>query len=132
MANRELSEEEKRGVLDAPDDKQYAYFLGKAADWKEVWGLKKGDEFGTIRDNETDKPVFAVWPHPGFAEEDREGGWEGHKPEPIPIHRFLDHLRVLEDEERDVAILHQPSGDYLHVGAGQLAADLMDALDEVQ
>ena len=128
----ELSEDEKQGVLNAPDDKQYAYFVGKAADWGEVWVLKRGDDFGRIRDPDTDERTLAVWPHPGFAEDDLTGGWKAHKPAPIAIHRFLEMLRALDDEGRSVAILHQPDGKYMVMPAGALADDLLAALDEVQ
>jgi hypothetical protein len=128
----ELSDEQKQGVLSASDDKQFKYFVDKAADWGEVWALRRGEDLGTIRDPDTGKPSLAVWPHPDFAQDDAVDGWKAHRPEPIAIHRFVELLREHEREGRSVAVMHQPNGDYLEVSAGALADALLDALDAVQ
>jgi hypothetical protein len=53
----DLSEEEKRGVLSAEPEKQYAYLVNKVVDWGEVWSLSDGEHWASYGDEK----MFPIW-----------------------------------------------------------------------
>ena len=112
----ELSEAEKRGVYDAPDEKRYAYFVGHVADWGEAWALRRGDDWASV--TEDGKRYFPVWPHPGFAEENLKGNWADNEIAPITVDSFLGWLDSLAEMGDGVALFMREDGDAVTVGAG--------------
>jgi hypothetical protein len=127
----DLPDQEKQGVLDAPDEKRYAYFINKAADTGEIWGLaQQDDRWASLAEAGT--TYFPVWSHPGFAEDAIDGGWSGFEAKPIEVHSFLDHLADLDANGDMVAILRTAQGDYLTMPPAPLADDLRVALAEVE
>lgn len=128
-----LSDQEKQGVLSSPDEKQYSYFVNKVTDWGEVWSLNNGERWASLGDPEDDdKKLFPAWPHPDYASDVATGKWAAFEPTPIEIHRFLEHCKTLESDGQDVAVMHQPSGDFLQMPPGPLAEDLRAALEQVE
>jgi hypothetical protein len=128
----ELSQDEKSGVLGAPDTKQYSYFLNKVADWGEVWSLSNGERFASLTDPDDDTKLFPVWPHAGYARDVATGAWEDFEPKAIDVHDFLEYCQTFERDGQKVALMHQPSGDYFHMPPIPLATDIQAALDEVE
>jgi hypothetical protein len=126
----DLSDEELRGVLAAPDEKQYAYFVNKVADFGEVWSLFADERWAALEDE--GRTHFPVWPHPGFATGSCTGGWDRHVPRAIEVHRFLDVLQRLQDDGQEVAIMQRAAGDYLRVPPQAVAEDLRAALEEIE
>lgn len=76
----------REAVMAAPAEERFAYFVRKAADFEQVWGLyaegwATADAGSTI--------ALAVWPEPDLAAACAFGAWERHVPKAIPLGDFL-------------------------------------------
>ena len=60
-----LTDAEIKGVLAAPQSKQYEYFIKKVTDQDQVWALKYSGRLATIDENQR---VVPFWPHRRYVE----------------------------------------------------------------
>jgi uncharacterized protein DUF2750 len=127
----DLSDEEREGVLAADDDKQYAYFVKKVADWGEAFVLAKDDTWPSVVDDDGTS-YLPVWPHPGFAEESVSGEWAQHEITPVEVHKFLDVLENLHAKGDGLAMFRQPDRGFIGVKPGELLEDLTGELDRIE
>ena len=85
----ELNPEQKAGVLSSSIELQYSHFIGRCADWGEVWSLYNGKKWADVTEDDGLKS-FPAWPHPEYALDCRSGGWEGFEARAIEVHDFID------------------------------------------
>jgi hypothetical protein len=121
----EVGDQEFQAVLRETPEKQYHYLVGHCADQGEVWGLAvDGGDWAMVDDAEGEA-LFAVWPHPRYAEACRQRHWARREPTSIEIHEFVDGLipRLIADEI-GLAVFPLPDGRHIPVSPRQLRSDL--------
>src|SRR5687768_5906780 len=86
----EPTEKETESVLALSAFDRYQYLVEKAAEFEEMYSLKKGDEWA-LADVE-DKVLFSLWPAEVFAAREATGAWEGYKATAITLEEFENKL----------------------------------------
>jgi Protein of unknown function (DUF2750) len=126
----DVNDQELEAVLHQSADKQYGYFVGKTADWGEVWLVRRGEtEYGQMQgdgENGDGGGEVAVWPHERYVAACRDAGlFEDYEPVTMEIHEFVDGmLASLVEDGIGVAVLPMPDGRYTPVPARRLRSDL--------
>ena len=69
--------------------KRYDHFIGKVADWEELWTLKSSDGFVMFSDASGHECV-PVWPHPDYAAALANDSCEDCVQERLELKHFLD------------------------------------------
>lgn len=119
----EQSQERLQAVLRLPAARRYSYFLQRAVETGEVWGLD-GEGWALALDDEG-RDVLPLWPAPEFASLCATRLWEGFQPRSIPLEELLENvLPQLEEEGMPVGIFFTPEGH----GHPVTARELIDAL----
>jgi hypothetical protein len=120
---REQSQERMEAVLRLPAARRYAYFIQRAVESGEVWGLD-GEGWALALDD-AGRDVLPLWPAPEFAALCATRLWSGFQPRGIKLPELMTHvLPQLEEEGMPVGIFFTPEG----MGHPISARELLDAL----
>jgi hypothetical protein len=79
----------RESVMALAPEGRFAYFVRKAADFEQVWGLH-GDGWATTMGADG-AIALAVWPEREFAAACAVGAWQQHVPEAVALGDFLTH-----------------------------------------
>lgn len=83
-----MNQHEFQAVIRQPASVRYEYFIKKAVDYEEVWGLYKNgwataqDDIGNI--------LIPLYPNEKFAETFAINEWKGCRPKKIELRHFLE------------------------------------------
>lgn len=77
----------REAVMAMTAEDRLAYFVRKAADFEQVWGLH--DEGWATAQDPSGALALAVWPEPDFAAACAVGAWARHVPRAVPLGDFL-------------------------------------------
>lgn len=80
------SEKEIEEVIALSAFDRYQYLVDKAAEFGEMYSLKKGDEWA-LADIE-DKVLFSLWPAEAFAAREATSGWAGYEAKAFSLEEF--------------------------------------------
>jgi hypothetical protein len=83
-----LNQREFDALIRQPAAVRYEYFIKKAADYEEVWGLYN-EGWATAQDDKGNT-LLPLFPNKRFAENIAEKEWEGFKPKRIELDYFLE------------------------------------------
>lgn len=73
-----------------PPDKKYKFFIDKAAETEQVYGLKHNNEWVTTKDDEGNI-AMPLWPGWEFAKYCQENQWKETHVESIDIYEFIEY-----------------------------------------
>jgi hypothetical protein len=119
----EQSHERIQAVLKLPAARRYSYFLQRAVESGEVWGLD-GEGWALALDD-AGRDVLPLWPAPEFAALCARRLWSGFQPRAIKLEELLENvLPQLEEEGMPVGVFFTPEGQ----GHPVSARELIDAL----
>jgi len=122
----ESSPERLQAVLQLPATRRYAYFLQRAVEAGEVWGLD-ADGWALAMDEEGGD-VLPLWPAAEFATLCAKRLWEGFEAKRLPLDELLRVvLPQLEAEGLSLGVFFTPEGQGYPVTAAQLREDLSAA-----
>ena len=80
------------------------YFITRAAEAEEVWGL--GDDSGWLMRAQGEQAALPVWPYREFAHACAVGEWETQVTKAVSLEHFLSKiLRLLVDQDLQVEIM---------------------------
>ena len=117
-ATKELREQEIAGLLKADGPARYAHFVSQVADWELVWGLRAPGGWVCLSDD-TEVPMFPVWPHEEYARLLATGDWANATPTSIEVHEWVNKwLPGLDADGSKVAVFPTPAGKGVVVAAG--------------
>jgi hypothetical protein len=122
-----LDAEQVKETVRLPARQRYAYFVERAAQAREVWGLYRNGWALAKQDDGT--LVFALWPEREFAQLCAEFEWEGYVPQAFGLDELLDGLLPqLQEDGLVPGIFRTPGSKGVMPTPGLLAIDLRDAL----
>lgn len=135
-ARPQIRPQELQAVSALPGAQRYAHAVAQIADWAQIWGLHGhgGSDSGwaTARDGHG-QPALALWPHAPYAQACASGAWAGLQARPMDVHAFLARmLPPLIAQQARLALFPLPSGAVVLVPAAQFAADLREALAQLE
>ena len=81
-----------------------SHFVGKVADWEQLWGVK-GPKGWLVPITDDGLEYFPVWPHPEYAQKITDEHFPGHEAVEISLEEFLfEWLPTFEDDDVMVAV----------------------------
>ncbi|MGV2941294.1 DUF2750 domain-containing protein [Mesobacillus sp. LC4] len=83
-----MNKQEFEAVIRLPAPIRYEYFIKKAADYEEVWGLYN-EGWASAQDAEGNV-LLPFYPNEKFAEAFAKNEWEGCRPKKIELRDFLE------------------------------------------
>jgi hypothetical protein len=88
----------------AAPDELLNYFLTRAMEVEEVWGLSTGSRWAM---KEVDgKTVLPVWPYAQLAQACAEGEWQVHTPDAVSLEHFVyNTLQQLIDDDIHIEVM---------------------------
>lgn len=122
--DKEISEKELLGVITAPLEKRYKYFISTAIQNFEVWGLKSHEGWRLYVDKETSQTYEAFWPREQFvyACEPKDSSYKATE---IDLAKFLHvWLPDIEKKGRMVAVFPNLSTSSAIVKPSDLKKDI--------
>jgi len=126
-----ITAKEMDSVVKLPGQKRYSYFVKRAADQKQVWGLWNNGWAMGITDEGT--ATIPIWPAKEYADLCKEGDWSGFQPKSIPLREFMHEMvpGLARDGVR-VSIFDTPSGDSVFVSDEDLINGLEAELSKIE
>jgi len=126
-----INSKEIESVIGLSGDRRYAYFIKKAADQNQVWGLwNEGWAMGMTDEGTRTIPV---WPAKEYAELCRIGDWRDFQPKPIPLQEFMHEM--LPDFAKQgvrVSIFDIPDEGSVLVSDEEFTGDLESELSKIE
>lgn len=120
-------------VLKLSLQQKYRYFVGKVADWEEVWTFCDTDELVTIKDDHH-RLLFPVWPAKAYVERNLEDKWSHFTPKQLGLAHFMaEMLPDMHEANITIAIMMDPQCE-IHViaEAKHLLQDLIEECEQYQ
>ena len=126
-----MNEKEFNGVIKAPMQKKYKYFLNKAADNGSIWGLYK--DGWAMSSDDKDSLFIPLWPLKEFALAAAIEEWGDYKPEKLDIGEFLEkYLDEITDNGIGVSVMYTKENKGIIVNNKQLKKDLQRELHRIE
>jgi len=85
-----MNPQQFEAVLELSSSDRCSHFIGKIADWEQLWGVKNSNGW-LVPITPDDLEYFPVWPHPKYAQKIVDENFEGHEAVEISIQEFMDH-----------------------------------------
>ncbi len=112
--------------------KRYDHFIGKVADWEELWTLKSSDGFVMFSDSSGHECV-PVWPHPDYAAALANDSWDDCVPERLDLSNFMDKwLPGLITDNRMIVVFPTPNKEGGIVHPEALKSDLLKEMQQYE
>ncbi|SDU16213.1 DUF2750 domain-containing protein [Halopseudomonas salegens] len=103
-----------------------SHFVGKVADWGQLWGVKN-DLGWLVPITPEDLEYFPVWPHPEYAQKIVDEHFPGHHAVEIALEEFLSHwLPTFEADNVKVAVFPNKEWVFWVMEPADLAQCLRD------
>lgn len=91
-------------------DDRYFHFIGKIADFEELWTLKSIDGFVLYGDN-NNRELIPVWPHPDYANVCKGVQWQDCEPFRIDVYLFLEKWIPRMNRDNKLLAIFPTSGN---------------------
>lgn len=106
-----MNPQQYESVLALSSADRSTHFVGKVADWQQLWGVKN-EEGWLVPITPDDVEYFPVWPHPEYAQKITDEHFPGHQAVEITLDEFLSHwLPTFERDGVKVAVF--PNKDWV-------------------
>lgn len=83
-----MNPQQFKSVLALSSADRSSHFVGKVADWEELWGVRD-QEGWLVPITSEELEYFPVWPHPEYAQKIADEHFPGHTATRISINEFL-------------------------------------------
>jgi hypothetical protein len=115
----------------ANHEERLDYFLTRAMECEEIWGLSKGAGWIIKEENKID--ILPIWSYAVLAQRCAQGEWSGYSADTISLEHFVySTLAQLEKQAIQVEILPSPHHAGLLIEAGTLFEIFERKLDTVE
>ncbi|WP_215408494.1 DUF2750 domain-containing protein [Janthinobacterium sp. JC611] len=122
--------EKFRQVAGLPPAERHAYFVRKAADTQEVWGLHQ-EGWATAHAN--GKVAIPFWPEAAFAQACASGDWAHCQPRAIALDDFLNKwLPGMAGNDQLASVFPVPQGSASIAAPYDLLADLQQEAEQYE
>lgn len=127
------NEKEIQNVLALSSSQKYRYFVGKIADWEQVWSIGDGQNLVTTWDDKK-RLSLPLWPAKAYVELCLTGEWANFTPMLFSLeHLMTEILPDMHEANIKVALMMQPDGSKTPLNdAAQLLADLEEECQQYE
>ncbi|EJD6581679.1 DUF2750 domain-containing protein [Providencia rettgeri] len=135
MNNTLFSPNEKEicNVQKLRPQQKYTYFVGKIADWEQVWAISDGNSLITVRNGMHDLSL-PLWSAKAYVEQCLTGEWAHFSPILFSLeHLMTEVLPDMHEANIKVAIMMQPDRkNILLYDAARLLSDLQEECQQYE
>ena len=122
-----MNPKQYESVLALSSKERYSHFIGKVADWEQLWGLFNEKEGWLIREIQDDIKYFSVWPHPQYASEISKEFYPNYLEKEISLSEFMNHwLPQFESDKIKIGVFPNMEGDSWLMEPNDLLLDLQE------
>ena len=119
-------------VSSLPAEQRYRHFLGKVADYEELWTLKGEDGF-VLFASKDGAQCIPVWPHPEYASSHETDDWIGSTPEKITLDEFRKRwIPGIKKDERMIVVFPTHEAGGVVIDPVDIEADLADEVAQYE
>lgn len=120
----QLSDRQAEAVLGKDSATRHRYFVKKTAEWQQLWGAKKGDDW-LVPQSTDNAHYFPLWPHPKCAERTLTAHFPGYEAKEISLLALIDYWLPLFGQNRvKAAVFPNENWDYTRVEPEALSQQL--------
>ena len=83
-----MNPQQYEAVLALSSADRSSHFVGKVADWEQLWGVRNGEGW-LIPVTPENIEYFPVWPHPEYAQKITDEHYPGHNAVEISLDEFI-------------------------------------------
>ena len=99
-----MNPQQYESVLALVSDERLSHFVGKVADWEQLWGARNKEGW-LVPITQENLEYFPVWPHPEYAQKMIDMHFPGHEATEISLEEFMNHwLPTFEKDNVKVAV----------------------------
>ena len=128
-----MNPQQYENVLALSAKERYSHFIGKVADWEQLWGLYNEKEGWLLRTTDKNIEYLSVWPHPEYAKNIAKEYYPEYNEEEINIYDFMSNLLPkLENDKVKVGVIPNPEGNTWLMEAKDLLQDLEEEFEQYE
>jgi hypothetical protein len=99
-----MNPQQYESVLALSGADRSTHFVGKVADWEQLWAVKNSDGW-LVPVTPDNLEYFPVWPHPEYAQKIADEHFPGHEATEISLQEFMSYwLPTFEKDNVKVAV----------------------------
>ena len=83
-----MNPQQYEAVLALSSADRSSHFVGKVADWEQLWGVRNGEGW-LVPVTPENIEYFPVWPHPEYAQKMTDEHFPGHNAVEISLDEFI-------------------------------------------
>ena len=126
----QMNEKQFESVLALDSFKRYSHFIGKIADWQQMWGVKS-EEGWLVPVAPEGFEYFPLWPHPEYAQKIADVNFPGHTAVEISLEHLLDHwLPLFEQDKVKVAVFPDKEWTFWCIDPNDLKDEILNELEK--
>lgn len=115
----------------ASNEERLDYFLTRAMESEEVWGLS--NESGWVMKEENGTCILPVWSYSALSQSCAQGSWSGHSPDSVSLEHFVYQiLATLTEQQIQLEILPSQNQPGFLIKADSLFEIFERKLDAVE
>ena len=128
-----MNPQQYENVLALSAKERYSHFIGKVADWEQLWGLYNEKEGWLLRTTNENVEYLSVWPHPEYAKNIAKEYYPKYNEEEISVYDFMSNLLPkLESDNVKVGVFPNPEGNAWLMEAKDLLQDLEEECEQYE
>ncbi len=129
----EINPQQYENVLALSAKERYSHFIGKVADWEQLWGLYNENEGWLTRTTPEEVEYISVWPHPKYAEKISKEYYPEYNEKEISLEYFMSNwLPKLNSDNMKIGVFPNQEGNTWLVEANDLLQDLQDEREQYE
>jgi len=128
-----MNSEQYENVLALSAKERYSHFIGKVADWEQLWSLYNEKEGWLLRTTNENVEYFSVWPHPEYAKNIAKEYYPEYNEDEISLEDFMSNLLPkLDSDNVKVGVFPNPEGNTWLMEAKDLLQDLQEECEQYE
>lgn len=127
-----MNPQQYESVLALSGTDRATHFVGKSADWEQLWGVRN-EEGWLVPETPEGLEYFPVWPHPEYAQSITDAHFPGHVATEIALEDFLSEwLPTFEKDGVKVAVFPNKEWMFWVMEPGDLADILREEASQYE
>lgn len=128
-----MNPQQYENVLALSAKERYSHFIGKVADWEQLWGLYNESEGWLTRTTPEKVEYLSVWPHPEYARKISKEYYPEYNEKEINLEDFMANwLPKLNSDNVKIGVFPNPEGNTWLMEANDLLQDLKDECEQYE
>jgi len=127
-----MNAQQFENVLALSSEDRFIHFIGKVADWQELWGITIDDNW--MIPKKPDGPNYIpVWPHPEYAEKVSNDRYPESKTKKLEVVDFIENwIPIFDENNVTIAIFPDREWVFWAMKPNELGQSLNDEIAQYE